>query len=41
MRNVLEMLAGKIYETTFADIVASGNTPNPIIQKIVVDTGTT
>ena len=35
------MLAGKIYETTYAEIVSSGNTPNPIIQKIVVDTGTT
>ena len=35
------MLAGKIYETTYAKIVSSGNTPNPMIQKIVVDTGTT
>jgi len=35
------MLAGKIYETTYADIVSSGNTPNSTIQKILVDTGTT
>ena len=35
------MLSGKIYETFFANIVASGNTPNPVIQKIIVDTGTT
>ena len=41
LRNVLEMLAGKIYETTYAKIVSSGNTPNPMIQKILVDTGTT
>ena len=41
LRNVLEMLSGKIYLTSFADIVPSGNTPNPIIQKILVDTGST
>ena len=41
MRNVLEMLAGKIYLTSYAEIVSSGNTPNPTIQKILVDTGTT
>ena len=35
------MLSGRIYETTFADIVPSGNTPNPNIQKILVDTGST
>ena len=41
MRTVLEMLAGKIYGTTYCDIVASGNTPNSLIQKILVDTGST
>ena len=35
------MLAGKIYETTYANIGPSGNTPNHVIQKIIVDTGTT
>ena len=35
------MLAGKIYETTYVNIGPSGNTPNPVIQKIIVDTGTT
>lgn len=35
------MMAGKIYETTYAEIVSSGNTPNLTIQKILVDTGTT
>jgi hypothetical protein len=35
------MLAGKIYGTTYAEIVSSGNTPNPNIQKILVQTGTT
>jgi hypothetical protein len=35
------MLAGKIYGTTYAEIGPSGNTPNPTIQKILVQTGTT
>lgn len=37
----MEQLAGKIYGTTYSEIVSSGNTPNPTIQKILVDTGTT
>ena len=41
VRYVLELLAGKIYGTTYAEIVSSGNTPNPVIQKIIVETGTT
>lgn len=41
IRYVLELLAGKIYGTTYADIAPSGNTPNPLIQKILVETGTT
>lgn len=36
IRYVLELLAGKIYGTTYAEIVSSGNTPNPLIQKILV-----
>ncbi len=35
------MLAGKIYGTSYDEIVSSGNTPNPMIQKILVETGTT
>lgn len=34
-------MAGKIYGTLYSEIVSSGNTPNPTIQKILVDTGTT
>jgi len=41
IRDVLELLAGKIYGTTYSDILASGNTPNPLIQKILVETGST
>lgn len=41
IRYILELLAGKIYGTTYAEIVPSGNTPNPLIQKILVETGTT
>lgn len=41
MRSILEQLTGKIYGTTYSEIVSSGNTPNPTIQKILVDTGTT
>lgn len=41
MRSILEQLAGKIYGTSYCEILSSGNTPNPTIQKILVDTGTT
>jgi len=41
VRYILELLAGKVYGTTYADIVSSGNTANPLIQKIIVETGTT
>lgn len=41
MRYILELLAGKIYGTTYQEILSSGNTPNPLIQKILVETGTT
>ena len=36
IRYILELLAGKIYGTSYAEIVPSGNTPNPLIQKILV-----
>ena len=35
------MLQGKIYQTTFDDIVSSGNTPDKNFQKILVETGIT
>ena len=35
------MLQGKIYQTTFDDIVSSGNTPDRNFQKILVETGIT
>jgi hypothetical protein len=41
IRAILELLAGKIYGTNYAEIVSSGNTANPMIQKIIVETGTT
>lgn len=33
------MLTGKIYGTDYDDIVASGNTPNQTVQRILVQTG--
>ena len=44
MRNVvsiLKLLCGKIYGTSYEDILSSGNTPIPQIQKILVQTGIT
>ena len=38
---ILQMLAGKIFGTTFEDIYPSGNPPNKKIQKILVETGIT
>lgn len=38
---ILELLAGKIYGTNYNEIVSSGNTANPLIQKVMVETGTT
>ncbi len=38
---ILKMLTGKIYGTNFEEIVSSGNTPNPKIQRILVETGVT
>jgi hypothetical protein len=39
--NIIKLLAGKIYGTTYENIGPSGNTPNPTIQKILVQTGIT
>lgn len=36
VRYILELLAGKIFGTSYAEILSSGNTPNPLIQKILV-----
>ena len=38
---IIKLLAGKIYGTGFENIGPSGNTPNPTIQKILVETGIT
>ena len=34
--NIIKLLAGKIYGTDYENIGPSGNTPNSIIQKILV-----
>lgn len=41
IRKILEELAGKIYGTTYDDIIPSGNTPNNTIQRVMVETGST
>lgn len=33
------MLTGKIYNTDYDNIIASGNTPNQNVQRILVQTG--
>ena len=38
---ILQMLAGKIFGTTYSNIYPSGNPPNKKIQKIMVETGIT
>ena len=38
---ILKMLMGKIYQTTFDDIIPSGNTANKNFQKILVESGIT
>ena len=34
--HIMKLLTGKIYSTTYENIGPSGNTPNLIIQKILV-----
>jgi hypothetical protein len=41
VRKILELIAGKIYGTSYDEIISSGNTANLVIQKILVETGTT
>jgi hypothetical protein len=36
---ILKMLIGKIYNTTYEEIVGSGNLPDKNMQKILVETG--
>lgn len=36
---ILKMLIGKIYGTSYEEIIASGNLPDPNMQKILVETG--
>jgi len=38
---ILKLLAGKIYGTNYENIGPSLNTPNSMIQKILVETGFT
>lgn len=39
--NIIKLIAGKIYATHYEDIGPSGNTPNAMVQKILVETGIT